>query len=378
MPQTIAAVLAAKALIAKSCAAALVVGAAGVAYIAVPENAADELGSVSVEYAPGEREPIAFATDRTGESEVQIPARYQPGPEGISDGGTSPGDNRDSWNETENSPPATTAEDSSDSEDAGSDEPNKVDSGKEDSSENVPDKEAEVDKTAPALEILHPVDGSHHEQKVLVFEGKTEPGAKVFAGRYQANVDAKGNWRIELVLTPGANGAEFKAIDAAGNKSYDKVTVWFDVSETEKPVDRPTDEQPEEPKSDDHEDETDLEVEFHANQKYGFCDAENPYEIMWGTAKPNTEVHVTSPYGSGVAQVSAKGHWEIKLYFPEAPKNLAFTINVAAANGSKSFSYTAWAPVEEPVEVPVEEPVEVPAEEPETGSENPAGAGEDT
>jgi hypothetical protein len=380
MPHTIAAALAAKTLIAKSCAAALVVGAAGVAYTAIPETNTDELGSVSVDYAPEIREQYPFAVDRTPEGVVQIPVRYQPGPDKLSELDASPGANRDSWNEAENSPSTTEVKSGKESpneagktEETGSEEKKPV----EGTDKEGTDKDAEADTTAPALDILYPVDGSHHENKVVVFEGKTEPGAKVFAGRYQANVDSNGNWRIELVLSPGANGAEFKAIDAAGNKSYDDVTVWLDVEETE-PVNKPVEDKPaEDPKSDDHEDDAPLEVEFQANQKYGYCDAENPYEILWGKATPNTVVHVTSPYGSGAAEVSKTGHWEIKLYFPEAPKNQAFTINVAAVNGSKNFSYTAKSWDEEPEVEPEEEPEVEPEEEPVNESENPGGEGED-
>ncbi len=50
------------------------------------------------------------------------------------------------------------------------------------------------------------------------FTGTTEPGCTVTAaGRYDAPVDADGNWSIVLVLAPGHNVATFTATDPAGN-----------------------------------------------------------------------------------------------------------------------------------------------------------------
>ncbi|MEX1126153.1 MAG: hypothetical protein WEE53_10875, partial [Acidimicrobiia bacterium] len=57
-------------------------------------------------------------------------------------------------------------------------------------------EELEVDTTPPAFQILHPTDGQVFESKKVVFEGTSEPGAAVFAGEYEADVDDAGNWRI--------------------------------------------------------------------------------------------------------------------------------------------------------------------------------------
>ena len=60
-----------------------------------------------------------------------------------------------------------------------------------------------IDKVAPEIVILHPVDGQVFERKEVVFEGETEPGARVFAGDYEADVSETGAWRIVLHLYPG-------------------------------------------------------------------------------------------------------------------------------------------------------------------------------
>ena len=75
------------------------------------------------------------------------------------------------------------------------------------------------DTIPPRLEITSPKPDEHFEVEVIEFRGITEPGATVFAGQYEANVDREGKWSIRLVLSPGANGARFVATDAAGNQT---------------------------------------------------------------------------------------------------------------------------------------------------------------
>lgn len=359
MSNVIAGVLLTKAVVGKACAVAMVVSAAGVAYLTVPDTDRDSLGSVSVEYAPGLFEEIAYAVDHTP-GDILTPTRYVPQDQPAHAEPPVSGTNRDGWNGSENSPETHGASEGDPTVPAGSlpdaTEPNvdkPVDTEPVDAEPVT--KPADVDKTAPALEVLYPADGSHQDKKIVVFEGKTEPGAEVFAGRYPATVDAKGAWRIELVLSPGANGALFRATDKAGNTSYDKVTVWLDIADATPevyPKDGEEEPKPEAPNPKETEDDKEVEVGFHAKQKYGTCDAENPYEVLWGTATPSTVVTVSSPYGSGIAEVGKLGHWEMKIYFPTAPKNTEFSIEVTAANGSARFGYIAKGATEEPIEEP--------------------------
>ena len=85
-------------------------------------------------------------------------------------------------------------------------------------------EEAPADTTPPGIQILHPEEGQVFETKKVVFEGTTEPGARVFAGEYEADVDDAGNWRIVLFLSPGSNQATLRAKDAAGIEDCPTVT----------------------------------------------------------------------------------------------------------------------------------------------------------
>ena len=187
-----------------------------------------------------------------------------------------------------------------------------------------------ADTTAPEIKILHPKNDSHHQERVIVFEGSSEPGSLIKAGAYQADVDSLGNWRIQLVLSPGANGVRMSATDAAGNVGVDNITVYLDAE---------TEIEPQEPEP--KEDPEPAEVEFRANQKYGSSEAEIPYEKFWGKATPNSRIEVSSQFGSGATEANENGEWFIKVYFPEAPRGQYFAITVAGVNGSKTFEFVA-------------------------------------
>ena len=188
---------------------------------------------------------------------------------------------------------------------------------------------ADID-TETHVEILWPEDNSHKDDRKIVFEGSSEPGSKVHAGPYAADVDAEGNWRIELILSPGANRTTIKAEDPAGNVAEDSVTVWLDVEEVEQ-------------KDEVEEKDEVANVEFSANNQFGSCGEEVPYDVYWGTATPNTVVTISSPYGDAVVEVGEKGHWEKKVYFETAPRGEVFLVAVVAENGSKNFEFVAIA-----------------------------------
>ena len=81
-------------------------------------------------------------------------------------------------------------------------------------------------------------------------------------------------------------------------------------------------------------------VEFTANQKYGSCGEDVPYDVFWGRATPGTVIDVISEFGSGETVADEGGHWEIKVYFPEAPLMEEFQVKVKASTGeSKVFSF---------------------------------------
>jgi hypothetical protein len=90
-----------------------------------------------------------------------------------------------------------------------------------------------ADTTPPALQVLSPKDGATVTSRVIEFSGVTERGAEVFSGPYEAEMDADGDWAINLILAPGDNGASFKARDAAGNETTVRIVVTYDPPASE-------------------------------------------------------------------------------------------------------------------------------------------------
>jgi hypothetical protein len=180
-----------------------------------------------------------------------------------------------------------------------------------------------VDVEPPLLKLLSPSDGDHFEKSIVTFSGITEPGAVVLAsGKFPADVDTAGQWKVDLVLAPGANGVSFSATDEAGNASEIRATVHLDVEE-------PDVEEPKETTT------TVTEWVFTADQKYGSCTEPVPYDVFSGKAKPGTVVSITSPYGNGTAEVNGDGVWSIQVNFPTAPFNEQFTVKVKDYTGAK-------------------------------------------
>jgi len=183
-----------------------------------------------------------------------------------------------------------------------------------------------ADTEAPILEITSPEQGTHLQEKTVTFAGMTEPGARVFAGRYEADVRSSGEWQIVLILSQGKNVARFTARDAAGNESQATVTVYFD---------------PPEPTT-----TTTVEKEkaaFAAFSTYSSCSETPPFDVYYGTGEPGSMVNITSEYGSAEVQVGENGGWEKKVYFETAPPGTPFLVHVSDQFGRKKdfeFVYT--------------------------------------
>lgn len=181
-----------------------------------------------------------------------------------------------------------------------------------------------VDTQPPLIEITFPKPGFVSEEKTITFEGRTERGASVHAGPYEATVAADGTWQITLILSEGSTTATFVAEDAAGNKASASVTVGYEkpvvsTTTTEKPV-----------------------KEFSAYNTYGSCELDPPYDVYYGTGQPGTKIKVVSDYGSGSTIVGEGGGWELKVFFPEAPPGVPFVVNVSDAFGNKkSFEFVS-------------------------------------
>lgn len=169
------------------------------------------------------------------------------------------------------------------------------------------------DTTPPPLAILFPENEQHFDEKQIAFKGETEPGARVLAGRYEADVDEEGNWQIVLILSPGGNLVTFTAKDEAGNTTEKSIKVFLDAEE-------PTDK------------------EFTATQKWEVVDgypAENKY---YGTGTSGTTVRVGSAYGNGSVKIDDNGEWRLYVKFPEAPCNEKFTVVVENEANRREFT----------------------------------------
>lgn len=85
-------------------------------------------------------------------------------------------------------------------------------------------------------------------------------------------------------------------------------------------------------------------VEWSAYQVYGTCDATPPFEVFYGTAQPGSVILITSPYGSRDKVVGETGHWEVKVFFPDAPLNEPFQVFVTSGDHKDDFWFTRVSP----------------------------------
>ncbi|MCP3974994.1 MAG: hypothetical protein GY720_10935 [bacterium] len=227
------------------------------------------------------------------------------------DKGAGDGESKPESTEPEGSGDDDTKEDP-DSGAGDGDDGEKGDDGDDDGEGGDDEKGDDPDTTPPRIEILHPEDGQVFHEKTITFEGKTEPGAKVTAGRYEADVNDDGVWRIKLVLSEGRNLARFTATDAAGNSAEATVTVVYEPKKEEPP-----------------------RVEFSAHQKYGSSSANPPYDVFYGTATPGAKIWVGSEYGDASTTANSHGNWEVKVKFPEAPVKKAIRVVVESNDGGR-------------------------------------------
>ncbi len=177
--------------------------------------------------------------------------------------------------------------------------------------------EVPADVTPPSIEILSPADGQVFEVKTIVFSGVTEPGARVFGGPYEADVDPEGNWSITLILSPGVNSATFVAVDAAGNEASATVSpVYEPPTTTTKPEEL---------------------AAFKAFFTFGECAEKPPYDVYYGSGQPGSTVKVISEYGSGETVVGPEGEWELRVEFPAAPLGKVFSVKVKDSLGRYQY-----------------------------------------
>ncbi|HAP78519.1 MAG TPA: hypothetical protein DCR14_20855, partial [Acidimicrobiaceae bacterium] len=67
------------------------------------------------------------------------------------------------------------------------------------------------------------------------------------------------------------------------------------------------------------------------------CEEDPPYDVFWGTTAPGAKVRIESAYGSGYVYADEEGHWEVTIYFPEAPVNQPFQVWVSSEGHLDDF-----------------------------------------
>lgn len=179
-----------------------------------------------------------------------------------------------------------------------------------------------ADVEAPFIEVTSPEDGAEFETKTVTFAGLTEPGARVFAGRWEAEVESSGEWHIVLILSEGANTARFTASDAAGNEAEASVKVYYVPGETTTTTVKEL-------------------AEFTAEATFGSCSDTPPWDIYHGKGQPGSLVNITSEYGSASVEVGENGKWEKKVIFSdETPLGTPFLVTITDEFGrSKQFEF---------------------------------------
>jgi hypothetical protein len=158
-----------------------------------------------------------------------------------------------------------------------------------------------------------------NDQAKDLFWGTGRAGDKVWIvsehGTTTTYVNDKGNWETWVEWHEVPNNTEIAVVIEASNGREE--FSFYKIGPTE-------------------------EVwEFSAHQTYGSCGEDTPYDIFYGTAEPGATVYVVSDFGEGMTTANDDGHWEIQVFFPDAPFNDTFAV-VAEADGGhrKVFEFT--------------------------------------
>ncbi|MBT8246574.1 MAG: hypothetical protein KJN73_02080 [Acidimicrobiia bacterium] len=206
------------------------------------------------------------------------------------------------------------------------DEPVKDEVKEEEPKEGTEEVKDDPKAEPPELAILYPENGAKVDDEKMVFEGETTPGARVFAGKWEADVNDDGAWRIVLVLEPGTQTAKFRA-ESDGGVAEAAVTITRIVP------DEPKEEPKEEPA-----------YELVAHQVYGTCEEPVPYDVFYGETAPGAYVLVWSEYGSTETYANDKGEFEVRVDFPNAPYGQAFPVKVKSIDQKRYFEFVSYSP----------------------------------
>jgi hypothetical protein len=139
-------------------------------------------------------------------------------------------------------------------------------------------------------------------------------------------------WSTEVKLDVGENVLTFTATDEAGNQATASVTV---VRVVEPPRTTTTTTTTKANESSTTTTKAPAEWVFTAHRTYGSCSENPPYDIYHGTGKPGTLITILSEFGGGTTEVAESGEWSLKVFFPEAPPGVTFSVKVKDFSGER-------------------------------------------
>lgn len=190
-----------------------------------------------------------------------------------------------------------------------------------------------ADTIAPRIRILSPDTDVRVKESSIVVVGLTEPGAKVTDSADRAiEVGEDGMWSAEVRLEGGENLLTFTATDDAGNHAAASVTV---IRVVDPPRTTTTTTSTTKPPETTTTTKAPVEWEFTAHKTYGSCSEDPPYDVYYGTGTPGTLITISSEFGGGTTEVNESGEWSLKVFFPEAPPELTFSVKVKDFTGAK-------------------------------------------
>ena len=153
-----------------------------------------------------------------------------------------------------------------------------------------------------------------------LYWGTATPGTGIWIvseyGEKHLEAGPEGGWEANVTFEGAPHGVKFKVVVESGDggRADFYMTVYY-PDEVE-------------------------EHEFTANQKFGSCDEDVPYDVFWGTATPGAKIWVESEFGGGVTYANDNGEWEITVEFPEAPFGESFNVYVESDDGGfTTFSF---------------------------------------
>ncbi len=182
----------------------------------------------------------------------------------------------------------------------------------------------DVVEEKPKFSAQQKWDASDDDPPMNHYWGTATPGTGIVVmseyGSSHTEANADGAWETTVVFEGAPHAEKFKVVVESGDGG--RAEFWMKVF-------YPTHEDP---------------AKFTANQKYGSCGEDIPYDVFWGTATPGAEIWVESEYGGGATTANESGHWELRVDFPEAPVGDVFGVIVRSSDGGiADFTFVATA-----------------------------------